>query len=224
MLPLYPAAALLVGRTLGSILEDRGAASRWFRVPLLILSGFILLASIAFCGVGIYFDQPFVTCASFVIPGLCLSLWAFRRYFREDRIGSFKAAATALGVLYLTAGLGIYPLLNTVRSYVPLFQYCDQLHTEGAAVSLFHPRESLTGAAVFYLKRNITDLRGEKELRAFLGSGEMATVLSDERRLPKLGNLHVLQSFLIGRRTHVLVRNLKPRQNTLGSEADETAE
>jgi 4-amino-4-deoxy-L-arabinose transferase-like glycosyltransferase len=212
LLPLYPAIALFVGTAIGTVLEGKRDPGKWYHVPFLILLGTIFLGGIASCTMGIYFHQPLVTCL-FSLPVFCLSLWALRCFIKKDTAGSFKIIGVALSVLLISAGCCIYPLINQKRSFVPLFRYCDQLYAEGARISLFEPDESLSGAAVFYLKRNIPELHGEEETKQFLKTGEKTVVLCDRRKvLSAIEYLHVLKSFDVGHRTYLLVE-WKPQQS-----------
>jgi hypothetical protein len=211
-----------VGTTLESVLEGSNNPGRWFRVPLFLLSALAPLAGLALCGLAVYFRQPFITCALLPVPGLGLGLWALRRFQKKDLRGSFNIATMALGVVLVMVGWSIYPLFNTIESYVPLFRYCSRLQSEGREIALFDPREALSGAAVFYLGRNLPELQEEEELRTFLGTEEKAAVLCDKRKLKASDDLHVFQTFSIGRRTYVLVQGDAQRENgdgVLGSQA-----
>jgi len=206
LLPLYPAAALFVGVALGSILEEKVYSGKWFRVPFLFMLGLLIIAGLAYGGVGVYFEQSFLICAVLSIPGLFLGVWAIRRFLRRDLSGSFRWAAAALLVLLITCGYGVYPLFDRVKSFIPLLQCCDRYMAAGTRLELFEPTEALNGAAVFYLKRNVPQLHGKDELKEFLESGEDAMAVCAERRLEDTKELSILRTFDIGHRTYLLIK------------------
>ena len=207
LLPLYPAAALLVGTAVGSILEDRKTPTRWFSVPSAILAGAIILVSLSFGGISIYFKQPFFICLLVSLPGLCLGAWTCRQLTRKDMAGFFRILVAALVVLYLTFDIGISPLSNQRYSYVSLFQYFETLQSEGARISLFRPSERIRGAAVFYLKRTISIIKEKKRLKDFLRSGKMAVAISRKVKVKHLDNFVIVKTFPIGSRTFVFVKD-----------------
>lgn len=206
LLPLYPAIALFVGTALGAVLEGKRDPGKWYRVPFLILLATIFLGGFACCTMGIYFHRPFAICL-FSLPVFCLSFLALRYFIKNDTPGSFKITAVALGVLLMLVGFFVYPFINQKKSFVPLFQYCERLHSEGAQISLLEPKEAIRGAAVFYLKRNIPELYGEEEAKQFLETGKNAVILCEKKKIrPVIRYLHVLKSLDIGHRTYVLVK------------------
>ena len=121
--------------------------------------------------------------------------------------GFFRILVAALVVLYLTFDIGISPLSNQRYSYVSLFQYFETLQSEGARISLFRPSERIRGAAVFYLKRNISIIKKEERLKDFLCSGKMAVAISRKAKVKHLENLVIMKTFTIGSRTFVFVKD-----------------
>lgn len=207
LLPLYPAAALLVGTAVGSMLEDAKSPTKWFSVPSAILAGAIILVSLSFGGISIYFKQPFFICLLVSLPGFCLGAWTCRQLTRKDMAGFFRILVAALVVLYLTFDIGISPLSNQRNSYEPLFQYFETLRSEGARISLFRPSERIRGAAVFYLKRTISVIKEAERLKDFLRSGKMAVAISRKAKVKHLDNLVIMKTFTIGSRTFVFVKD-----------------
>ena len=207
LLPLYPAAALLVGTAVGSTLEDRKIPTRWFSIPSAILAGAIILVSVCFGGISIYFKQPFFIWPLVSLPGLFLGIWTCKHLTKKDMVGFFKVLVAALVVLYLTFDTGISPLSNQRNSYEPLFQYSETLQSEGARISLFRPSERIRGAAVFYLKRTISIIKEEERLKDFLRSGKMAVAISRNTQVQGIEDIKIFQNFNIGRRTIALVRD-----------------
>jgi 4-amino-4-deoxy-L-arabinose transferase-like glycosyltransferase len=207
LLPLYPAAALFVGTAVGSMLEDGKNPTKWFSVPSAILAGAIILVSLSFGGISIYFKQPFSVWLLVSLPGLFLGLWACKQLAGKDLAGFFKVLVAALVVLYLTFDIGISPLSNQRYSYVSLFQYFETLQSEGARISLFRPSERIRGAAVFYLKRTISIIKEKKRLKDFLRSGKMAVAISRKVKVKHLDNFVIVKTFPIGSRTFVFVKD-----------------
>ncbi|MBU0755549.1 MAG: hypothetical protein KJ645_10455, partial [Planctomycetes bacterium] len=207
LLPIYPAAALLIGSTLGTVLDEESDPGKWYRIPFLVFTGIPVVGSLALCGLGVHLNQPFVTYALLSIPGVFLGGWAFKRFFKGDLAGSFKISTAALMVLLLLAGRWVFPLFDPDKSFVPLMRYCRQLQSEGARVMLYEPRESLSGAVVFYLERNLPELHGIKTLHRILESDQDAMVLCAEVGVRDIEGIQVERSFEIGHRTYVIVRS-----------------
>ena len=207
LLPLYPAAALFVGTAVGSMLEDEKTPTRWFSVPSAILAGAIILASLSFGGISIYYKQPFSAWLLVSLPGLFLGIWACKQLAGNDLSGFFKVLVAALMVLYLTFDIGISPLSNQRNSYEPLFNYIEILSSEGAQISLFRPSERIRGAAVFYTKGPIPVIKEEKSLKNFLHSEKRAMAISRNTTVQGIDGIKIFKNFNIGGRTIVLVRD-----------------
>ena len=207
LLPLYPAAALLVGTAFGSMLEDRKTSTKWFSVPSAILAGAIILVSLSFCGIAIYFKQPFFICLLVSLPGLCLGAWTCRQLTKKNMPGFFRILVAALVVLYLTFDIGISPLSNQKNSYEPLFNHLETLRSEGAQISLFRPAERIRGAAVFYTKRTLPVIKEEKLLKDLLHSKKRAVAISRNTEVQGIEGIKILKNFDIDRRTIVIVKD-----------------
>ena len=207
MLPLYPAAALLVGTALGRFLGEGENTKKWFSVPTSILAWITILLPLVFCGITIYFKRPFLVCLLASFPGLCLGIWAYHRRINEDIRGFFKIVMAALVVLFLTFGITISQIFNQFKSYEPLFYSCEKLISEGAQISLFKPTEAQRGAAVFYLGRTFPVLEEKEDLKSFLCSAKSAAAIAQKNKVENLEYIDMFQSFNIGHRTIVLVRD-----------------
>jgi 4-amino-4-deoxy-L-arabinose transferase-like glycosyltransferase len=213
LIPLYPAAALLVGTTLGAILEGKSAPGRQYRIAFLILLALTVFAGPGFFGMGIYFKQPFVTYALLSLLVFCPALWAVLRFRKGDTAGSLKITLAALGLSFIVVGWWSYPLFTRDDSFTPLFQKCDQLQAEGFRISLYEPRETLRGAAVFYLKKCMPELYGEQKLREFLDTEEKGVLLCEKKRIKNnAGQFDVGETFKVSRRKYVLVKKGHPEQ------------
>jgi 4-amino-4-deoxy-L-arabinose transferase-like glycosyltransferase len=205
-LPLYPAAALLVGTAIGSALEEGRTSTKWFNVPSAILAGGIILVSLSFYGIAMYFKQHFSAWLLVSLPGLFLGIWACKQFIRKNLAGFFKILTAALVVLYLTFDIGISPLSNQRNSYEPVFAYFETLGSEGTQISLFRPSERLRGAAVFYLKGTIPVINKEETLKTFLRSEKGAVAIATKINVQGIEGIKILKNFTIGRREIVLVR------------------
>lgn len=205
LLPLYPAAALLVGTAIGRVLEGGEAPARWFSLSSEILVLVLISVSLAFSGVCIYFGRSFSIWLPASISGLCLGVFAYRRIRRKDLTGFFKILVVVLLVLYPTFDIGIMPIFNHGKSYKPLFQYCKNLSSEGFRVSLFKPSERIRGAAVFYLGKTIPVLKEEANLKNFLRSEENGVVVSREKSVQKLKSLYIMKRFNIDNEIYIVV-------------------
>ena len=207
LLPLYPAAALLVGTAAGSILEDGKDQTKWFSVPSAILAGAIILVSLSFFGISLYFKQPFFVWLLVSLPGLFLGIWACKQLTKKDMVRFSKVLVTALVVLYLTFDIGISPLFNQKNSYEPLFEYFETLRSEGVQTRLFRPSERIRGAAVFYTKSTVPVIKKEKSLKSFLRSEEKTVAISRDTEVQGIEGINIFKSFSIGGRIIVLVKD-----------------
>lgn len=192
LLPLYPAAALFVGEAVGAVLEGRQNSTVWFRIPAGILAWAVILSSLGFLAVSIYFKKPLIVWPLVSVPGLCLGLLAYRRFLREDLKGFLKALVPALLVVYLAFDTAIAPISNAKKSYEPLFQYCLSLKSEGIQIGLIRPNERMMGAAVFYLGSRVPVFSEEREITGFLTAGAKTAAIADKELLKDLGEIDIL--------------------------------
>ncbi len=207
LLPLYPAAALLVGVILAKVLEGQDDPGKWYCIPFLILLGAVFLAGSILIGVGVYFKQSLAISLLLPLPVFCLSTVAVWCYIKGNMFRSFGLTVAALCTLFIVAEWGVYSQINQKKSYRPLLQYCKQLSVEGKKIGLFEPKESMRGAAVFYLKRTFPELYGAEEAMQFLESGEDAVILSRKKKVRSYTEyLRVLAEFGVGGKTYVLVK------------------
>jgi hypothetical protein len=210
LLPLYPAAALFVGTAVGQFIENKMSPTKLFSIPAYILSWITMAAPFGFCLVGFYYKQPFLICLIISVPGLFLGIWAYRRLNRKDFFGFFKIAIAALVVLFISFDAKITPIFNRFKSYEPLFTYCKKLTFEGSEICLFDPKESYSGAAVFYLGRTIPVIDNKEMLKSFLHSGNNTVAICRGEIIKEIEHIDVVQTFHIGHRTVVLVKGTRP--------------
>jgi 4-amino-4-deoxy-L-arabinose transferase-like glycosyltransferase len=208
LLPIYLAAALLVGATIGRrVLEDGEALTRWFSLPSEILVLGLILVSLGLAGACIYLERSFSIWSLASLSGFCLGLWAYQRIRMKDLAGFFKILMVALLAVYLTFDIGIASIFGRGESYETLFQYCKSLSSEEAQVSLFKPSERISGAAVFYMGKTLPVLKGAEDLKNFLRSEKMGVAILEEKSVQKMESFDIMKRFKIGSRTYVVVGN-----------------
>lgn len=205
LLPLYPAAALFVGEAVGAVLEGRQTSTVWFRIPAGLLTWAVILSSLGFLAMSIYFKKPLIVWPLVSIPGLCLGLLAYRRFLREDLKGFLKALVPALLAVYLTFDIAIAPISNAKKSYEPLFQYCMGLKSERIQIGLIRPKERMMGAAVFYLGIRVPVLSEERAIADFLSPGAKTAAIADKKYLKDLADIDILYESRISHDDMVVV-------------------
>lgn len=199
MLPLYPAAALLVGTTLGTFLEGKRPSTRWITVPVACLAAAIIVFSLGLSGVCIYF-RKYILSVPVAVPGLVLGIWALRSYVHGNFARTFQLIVVSLVALLLGAGIWILPAFNARKSYVPLFEYCSRLDSQGFQFILYDGSERLRGAAVFYLGKTLPDIHDPATLSQILKSAPKTVVICEEDDMPGASDTQILESFEIGHR------------------------
>jgi 4-amino-4-deoxy-L-arabinose transferase-like glycosyltransferase len=210
LLPLYPAAAILVGTAVGASLEGKKAPTQWLSIPSQILAAVTILVPLAFVGLCIYSKRCFWVWPLLSLPGFCLGLWAYSLVTRKDLTGFFKTVMMPLLVLYLTFDIGLTAPFDQRNSHEPLFEYCKRLDSEGVQLGLFRPSERIRGAAVFYLRKTLPVYKDEKNLKNFLYSGKRVVAISEKQRLEEPDNFDVMKCFKIGHKAYVLVTDNDP--------------
>jgi len=204
LLPLYPAAALFVGQAIGLVLEGRENPTNWFRIPVGILVWTVILAPLGFICVYIYFKQPFTGWLLLCIFGFCMGIWAQRRLSQKNLKGFLALLAPALLAVYLAFDTLIAPIFNAKNSVEPLFKYCRSLKSEGVQIALVHPKEHMSGAAVFYLGSCVQVLADEDDIARFLTSEPRTAVVAYDIQLPNPDDVDILKSFRMDEDTMVV--------------------
>ena len=158
-----------------------------------------------------HFNQPLITAFIAGVPGLCLSVFACKKLYKKDYLRFFKMVIAILFVVFFTYGNIISPLLNKDESYKPVFNYFEELSTNGAGVSLYRPIERVRGAAVFYLKRSVPVIKGEENLTTFLSSNDkaVALVVFGKNNVQEIPSTKILKSFDVGRRKLIFLTHQK---------------
>jgi len=184
LLPLYPAAALYVGPALGSLVDRRGEAGRWLRIPLLLLGVAPLAAAVGFFIFARRENAPPLAAVAASLLVLAAGLPALRAIAR--RCGS--AALARAVVPAIVVGLVVFdaftlPLLNARESYVPLFRFLRAGEEEAGGerpIALYRPSERVRGAAYLYLGRTLPEIWEGGDAEAFLASDPRAWIVIRE--------------------------------------------
>ncbi len=222
LLPLYPAAAMLVAQAIGWAIENR-PPTKWFTSPAFIVAVVVVLTPIAFIVLSIRHNQPVAMWPLVLIPGLALGVWGLRTYMKENFVRFLAISGVAMAILFATHDAVIEPVKNDTMSSEPLMNYCSELQTDGKEIALFCAKERLSGAAVFYLKDTVPIYRNAKALLAILRDNENAVAItyienlkgSDKIEMPEGSvmsdrDVEILKQFKIASDTVVVIKHKTP--------------
>ena len=213
LLPLYPAAAILVGHAISTVLKKKKDFTNWFTIPTSILTVTTIIVPIVFTALSIYNKQPVMVWPLVLIPGLSLGIWAYFRLSKKQFVDLFRILSVALLVIYVTLDCVINPVYNEKKSSEPLFEYCMGLKNHGIKLSLLSPKERLSGAAMLYLKSTIPEFRETEDMFNFLKYNEKSAVIAYAEKVQKLNNIEILKSFMIKHDT-IVVAKYQPSNET----------
>jgi len=190
LLPMYPAAAMLVGKLGDEIFS--GEAPKWMqawaRWALRFLGAFLGLAAVGSLGAVIYALAKGVYRAEAVslLPlGALAGCGAFLllRFLRSRRLlPAAGSLAVSLACIYLYANLVIFPLADRYKSPVP---FCRQV------VAIVQPEEEIRSfglwrwdaSYIFYTRRLMPALRGQDKLEDFLAQGRRVYVVVESSEM-----------------------------------------
>jgi 4-amino-4-deoxy-L-arabinose transferase-like glycosyltransferase len=191
VLPLFPAAALLVGR-LWKELTD--APDRPLRVGVLCsqLAGVVLgLSAVFYLWFRVRLDPEIgphlpLSLVYFVTAWILSSAaWTSFLAFRKSYRGLFRAQVVLAGLVLLFFTFVVAPGLNPFRSSkVAALEY-DRLLPPGEEMVFYR---WVRDSALFYTDRKAVALGSEEELLQFLGQ-DGALCMIEKRRLAELDNL-----------------------------------
>ena len=212
LLPLYPAAALFVGIALGAVIEGKKFPRFWFDISATIVAWAAIICPLGLMGACIYFKQPLWLWPLVAIPGLFLALWAYQKLLKKDLKCFILLLAPALMVIFITFDAAVMPILNKEKSFEPLFDYCKDLQSQNVQIGLFGPKERISGAAVFYLKKTrIPSFTSDEEAMKFLNSSNSTAVILEKETFDKYKVLKILKDFQIDHRTYIVASLDKQR-------------
>jgi 4-amino-4-deoxy-L-arabinose transferase-like glycosyltransferase len=220
LLPLYPAAALMVGWLWDRMLA-RGPGARWIAVPLAVMSGTAALLAIGLLTLGLGLvprrlipgrmvhtlvpgdPRLLGVTALFVLAGAATVwlLWA-----RGRPAGAFAALVAVQAVLLLTVATVRAP---QYEAEYPVRAFASRVH---AAVPPGRPVFSLLydydNLVAFYLDRPIRPLPGPSELLAVQAAGgpHYGLVDNDELAILEKPGVSVLAETQLGPKRVVLIR------------------
>ncbi len=220
LLPAFPAAALLLGRTIGRLCEGREPAHLWagaaefFGKVLLVLGGVLLLLVPLALRRLPAMGAPDIGAGYLALPGVCLlglgalCLHAFRSGGFPRTFLLLPAGFAVATSLILAA---LFPRFDSMKSTAPLARDLLRIHRGEAVYSLRIPPEGLR----FYSGLAVLEVEGEEEfLRHLTGSSPVLGITTDGsyRKLkPKLPEgIEALLTDTIGRREAVVLGRARP--------------
>jgi len=215
LLPLYPAASLIVGRFWYEAFEGQ-TKDPWFK-KCFSMSGLLLWIVFLLAGILILLDiGPRVhelpnraASALFLGAGvLGLSSWRFnQKGIAFSGIIAFMILLLAYSTWYLV------PVINAQASLRPLGDELARLRTDHAKIGLYKYDKP---SYYFYTGSYLTMLKSPEELMAFLSSEGRVLCVLEEREFKDLRrdlhiSVYVLGSVEVGRRKLVIISQYPPR-------------
>jgi 4-amino-4-deoxy-L-arabinose transferase-like glycosyltransferase len=204
LLPLYPAAALLVGTSISETLEKNLEPDFWFKLPSMILGWLIILTPFAFGIACMYLREPSIGIIISVL-GFILGLWAFQKARQKHWMIFYGIIICSLLLYLLVFDAIVASLLNPQNSFEPLYNQCRVLEKEGASIVLYKPSERIRGATVFYLKHHLPVVDQAKTVRDSLLSKSNLVVLACDRNIELLEYTVIHKSFRIDKNIYLLL-------------------
>jgi len=219
LLPLYPAAALLVGKFWDEVFASGVPAwmRGWARAALGFLGIFLGLASVGSLGALMYSLRAgrYREEAVWLVPLGAAALAGaavLTRFLRAGRIpAAAGAAAVTMAVIYLYADLVVFPLADRYKSPVP---FCRQVQ------AVVGPEEEIRSfglwrwdaAYIFYTGRLMPVLRTREELESYLAQDRKVFLLVESSEMDLLlsglkGPARVVLRQDIGHKTAALLTN-----------------
>jgi 4-amino-4-deoxy-L-arabinose transferase-like glycosyltransferase len=178
LLPLYPAAAVMVGWLWDRMLA-RGSGSRWAAVPLAVMSGTAALLAVGLLALGVGLvprrlipgrmvhtlvpgDPRLLGVAALLVLAGAATVWLL--WARGGRAGAFAALVAVQAILLLTVAIVRAP---QYEAEYPIRAFAARVHTAvppGQPIfSLLYDYDNLVA---FYVDRPIRPLPGPSELLA----------------------------------------------------------
>ncbi len=209
LLPLYPAAALLVGTSISETLEKNLEPDFWFKLPSMILGWLIILTPFAF-GIACVYLRELSTGIIISVPGFILGLWGFQKARQKHWRIFYGIMICSLSLHFLIFEAIVAPLLNPQNSFEPLYNQCRVLEKEGASIVLYKPAERIRGAAAFYLKHRLPVLDQAKTVQNILLSESNLVILAQDRDTELLEYTVIHKSFKIDKTVYLLLEKKRP--------------
>ncbi|MCF6174212.1 MAG: glycosyltransferase family 39 protein [Victivallaceae bacterium] len=208
VLPLYAAEALMIGFMLGDFFENKFSLpwkleqAKIIKYATVLLSITALVFPVVILGINIYYNDIRLVTLILAAVGIAIGLFTINSLYRKNLSRILLGFVLALTIVFITFDMTIRAEIASKRSYENLFKYCTDFEKEpGKQVVLYSPKERLSGAAVFYLKRRVEANRSVDWLQEKLADQTNKTiVITHQKRLNKLENVtdyNVLKSFKI---------------------------
>jgi 4-amino-4-deoxy-L-arabinose transferase-like glycosyltransferase len=199
ILPLYPAASLLVAVFWREVIAEATPGLRRGFFCCIVVLVVVLLSGMAYVLIhpltdleGLYgIDTARINYMVFLLAGGGILATLF---FATQRLsGSFWTLVGMIVVGILSFVVLIVPLINPYRSTKGLARELDRMIPPGENLVFFH---GVKDSALFYTDRRATVLRGQRKLRGYLDSDERVFCVIDRKRLDRMWKLkskvHVL--------------------------------
>lgn len=205
-LPMYPAAALLVGTAIGETLRKTGdVVSKWLTVPIVILRALVFVIPLAFLGIAIYHKESVWTFITVSVP---LLLIAGAPFFRRKHLSAANSLVAIIASLVFCMGyVGAWamPSFNYIKSHVDLFADIAAMKADGVEVVAYKPTENFRGATWFYNHEGIEAVYGREALQDIRLTRPDTVIVTDKKFLKGIEIRSGVRFRSIGHRTYVFV-------------------
>lgn len=156
LLPLYAPCALLCGALLTELPEKvRSFLTRYGGRPAVWRTAVVLLCITA--AVFIAISEGWSFCYPLLAAAFLLAAWFSPRSVRRVWL---TGAAWAL--FFVAIDTASAPFLNRENSLRPMFEVCRAMERSGRETVLLSAPERTRGAAYFYLRRNVREIRRDE--------------------------------------------------------------
>ena len=168
IVPAYPAVALLVGAWIDAWLNDRQAApaammrTAWI---LTALVGIAMATALPFIAVQLFGPDPLLALTGLPwIVGGAVCWWQFRQQQRRKAAVSFAVAAAIASLAIFAGGA------TEVGNYQSSALFADEVYRQtGGQPALVHSVGYWRPSLIFYLRRPVTQLFSDEQVRDFCG-------------------------------------------------------
>ena len=207
MLPLFPAASLLVGILWHELLKAPTPELRkGFLYSFFVLSGILIVA--IFC---VWFIPPADLKAEYGLDFVSLKycslgmagafLVPFFLYLKKHLKASFFATAGAMVAVFLFILLVIVPWVDPYRSTKEIAQRLDRMLPPGEKIVFYRV---LRDSALFYTNRKALVLRNPQQLKDYLASNQRVYCIIRRGAFESIENLEKIV-YIIGQEGNRLI-------------------
>ena len=219
LLPLYPAAALLLGKFWDEVFKGEVPSwmSRWARAAYRFLGIFLGLAALGSACTAAYalwtgkYRQESVALLPLGAAAL-LGAWFLFRFLKTRRMPEATGSlATTLAAIYLYSSLILFPLADQFKSAVPFCRQVEAVVTPGQEIRSFGLWR-WDAVYIFYTERLMPALRSKEELESYLGQDHKVFLIVESDEMDRfLSSLRTPARVVfrqdIGQRTTALLTN-----------------